>query len=92
MLRAIQQSDLEEILTWRNSPDVRKNMYTSHEISWEEHVNWFINYKNDSTKRYFMFNNGKTNVGVIYFTDYSPEQGSAFWGFYAGNNAPKVQA
>ncbi|MBO9469658.1 UDP-4-amino-4,6-dideoxy-N-acetyl-beta-L-altrosamine N-acetyltransferase [Endozoicomonas sp. G2_2] len=34
-------SDLESVLGWRNHPDVRRYMYTQHEISLDEHRKWF---------------------------------------------------
>ncbi|MAI34820.1 MAG: UDP-4-amino-4,6-dideoxy-N-acetyl-beta-L-altrosamine N-acetyltransferase [Rhodopirellula sp.] len=33
--------DLEQVLSWRNHPDVRRFMYTSHMISPDEHARWF---------------------------------------------------
>ena len=40
-LRLMRSGDLARVLNWRNHPDVRRFMYTSHEISPEEHEQWF---------------------------------------------------
>lgn len=88
MLIPIQISDLELILKWRNNPDTRKNMYTSHEISWEEHKRWFSEQKDDPSRFYFKCSNEDVDIGVVYFTDYHAERGNAFWGFYSGFEAP----
>ena len=41
MLRPIKDSELELMLSWRNAPAVRENMYTTHEISLAEHAAWW---------------------------------------------------
>jgi len=83
-LRPIQESDLDFILDWRNSPAVRNSMYNSHVITREEHRAWFENLKNDASCRWFLHSdkNG-TPDGVVYFKNYDPNQATAFWGFYA---------
>ncbi|WP_230714510.1 GNAT family N-acetyltransferase [Marinobacter shengliensis] len=42
-LRPMTESDLEQVLQWRNHPEVRRYMYTTHEIRLEEHSKWFMN-------------------------------------------------
>ena len=37
-LRGIKEDELELMLSWRNAPKVRENMYTRHEISLSEHL------------------------------------------------------
>jgi UDP-4-amino-4,6-dideoxy-N-acetyl-beta-L-altrosamine N-acetyltransferase len=88
MLTAICEEHLENILKWRNAPAVRKNMYRSHEISWSEHLDWFSRIQKDEAQLFFMFNDGARDVGVVYFGQYQPESGNAFWGFYAAPDAP----
>ena len=39
-LSSLSKSDLDLILTWRNAPEVRRNMYTHHEISPDERRAW----------------------------------------------------
>jgi len=63
-------------------------MYTSHEISWQEHNDWFNSVQTDSTRLYFIYSDGGDDHGVVYFTDYKPQQAIAFWGFYASDKAP----
>ena len=40
-LRDLHLNDLSLILEWRNSPKVRKNMYSQHEITIKEHLKWW---------------------------------------------------
>lgn len=82
------EEDLKLVLSWRNRPEVRNNMYTSHIISWQEHTSWFARIQNDQTAKYFIYLAGDKPAGVIYFTNIRILSKNAFWGFYAGDNAP----
>jgi UDP-4-amino-4,6-dideoxy-N-acetyl-beta-L-altrosamine N-acetyltransferase len=83
-LRPMQELDEEKVLTWRNQPEVRKNMYTSHEISRQEHENWFRKVLLDPTKKYFICQNHNEDIGVVWFFDLDLRAASASWGFYSG--------
>jgi len=86
-LRELKEKDLPMILYWRNEPAVRKNMYTSHEISFQEHKHWFHNLKKDNSKAYFIAVIDGVESGVIGFTDINLIQGIASWAFYTSPNA-----
>lgn len=87
-LRPLSESDLSTMLEWRNAPAVRENMYTKHEISKEEHREWFVRQQTDKYSRWYIYEDEVNNPqGVVYFTQYQPEQRNSFWGFYAGKNA-----
>ncbi|WP_367987885.1 UDP-4-amino-4,6-dideoxy-N-acetyl-beta-L-altrosamine N-acetyltransferase [Vibrio sp. NTOU-M3] len=82
-------NDLDMILEWRNAPEVRSKMYTSHEISLEEHKAWFKRLKEDKTKAYFLAQlNGKA-VGVVGFSEINIVHRIATWAFYTSPNAPR---
>jgi len=89
LLAPLRTSDLRLILQWRNASTVRQAMFTQHEISWHEHQAWFHDLQSDESKQWFLYLN-KINQpsGVVYFTDIDTAQRSAFWGFYAGPDAP----
>jgi UDP-4-amino-4,6-dideoxy-N-acetyl-beta-L-altrosamine N-acetyltransferase len=86
-LRPMQESDLSQVLAWRNHPDVRKNMYTQHVISAEEHAAWFARVQIDPTKRYFVCVDDGEPLGVVGFYSISPHHKTAEWAFYSGNLA-----
>lgn len=89
MLKPLKEDDLGLVLEWRNAPEVRRNMYSTHEISAEEHRGWYASMINDPSRLYFVYMEGSENNGVVYFTNLSTEKKSAFWGFYAGQAAAK---
>lgn len=83
-MRPMLESDLELVLRWRNAPEIRNNMYTQHEISWDEHVNWFKCIDPEDTK-YFIFEIDNDPVGVINFSRLKRNKRQAEWGFYSGD-------
>ena len=88
-LRPLQTSDLETILEWRNSPGVRKNMYTQGIISIEGHRAWWSDVSRRDDKRYFICEEFGIAVGVVAFTDINFNSCNASWAFYSDPNARK---
>ncbi|EKO3586386.1 UDP-4-amino-4,6-dideoxy-N-acetyl-beta-L-altrosamine N-acetyltransferase [Vibrio metschnikovii] len=86
---ALSKSDLEMILVWRNAPEVRSKMYTSHEITLTEHQAWFSSLQEDKTKVYFLAHLNNEPVGVVGFSEIHQIKGIATWAFYASPNAPR---
>jgi UDP-4-amino-4,6-dideoxy-N-acetyl-beta-L-altrosamine N-acetyltransferase len=82
--------DLDQVLEWRNHPDIRKNMYTNHVISREEHYRYFEKVWNDPTVVYLICEglDGKA-VGVVNFVKIDKISGNAYWAFYSGDLARK---
>lgn len=84
-LQPLTTDDLPLVLTWRNHPDVRKGMYTTHVISPEEHQSWFQKVSVDTSKKYFLCCDDEEPVGLIGFTEISEANKSAVWAFYSGD-------
>src|SRR5690606_7378254 len=55
VLRRLTADDLPLVLSWRNHPDVRRFMYTRHEISAEEHARWFAEAEADPSRHLLAF-------------------------------------
>ena len=83
--KEISESDLVPMLSWRNNPDVRKNMYTKHEITLEEHRSWWEKTKKDPTKKYLIFLKNDEPAGVVGFYNINQEHKTADWAFYSSN-------
>lgn len=89
-LRPLTEEDRSLVRTWRNAPQVRLSMYSTHEITEAEHLAWFARMKNDPLSRWFIHEDViGTPDGVVYFTQYKPENRSAFWGFYLGTGVAR---
>lgn len=81
-------SDLSLVLAWRNHPDVRKYMYTQHEISMDEHRRWFEKCASDTAYHLLIFEKSANPLGFINIHQIAPG-GIADWGFYSAPEAPK---
>ena len=87
-IRLLQSSDLHDVLAWRNHPNVRRFMFTQHEIRPEEHQQWFEKVRQDSTRRLLIVEDGKAPLGFVQLSNVEVG-GVAGWGFYACPEAPK---
>lgn len=87
-VRRMESTDLEQVLAWRNHPEVRRYMYTQHEIALGEHTRWFENASNDPNRHLLVFERGSIPLGFINIHQIAPG-GVADWGFYAAPDAPK---
>lgn len=89
-LRDVKEEDLDLILTWRNSERIRRNMYSDHIITKEEHVRWFHALKENTRSVYLVFEINDRPCGMVYFLDIDYKSKKCFWGFYLSEeNFPK---
>jgi UDP-4-amino-4,6-dideoxy-N-acetyl-beta-L-altrosamine N-acetyltransferase len=82
------EEDLQQVLFWRNHPDVRRYMYSQHEISLEEHARWFSRASQDPGRHLLLFEIDRIPRG-FFQTHQIASGGIAEWGFYAAPDAPK---
>lgn len=87
-VRPMVASDLERVLAWRNHPEVRRYMYTQHEITLEEHSRWFERATQDRSRHLLIFEKEAVPLGFINIHQIAAG-GIADWGFYAAPAAPK---
>ncbi|MEX6674699.1 UDP-4-amino-4,6-dideoxy-N-acetyl-beta-L-altrosamine N-acetyltransferase [Pseudomonas sp. W2Oct36] len=66
----------------RNQPDVRKFMYTDHEISEAEHLNWLEALRSSSRQQVFVVVLEAAPVGVVSLSAINRTHGTAEWAFY----------
>lgn len=88
LIRKVAEADLPMLLAWRNHTDVRRNMFTQHEISLNEHRNWFAKASQDPNKSLLIVEDNKQAIGYVQFSNVEIN-GIAHWGFYARPNSPK---
>lgn len=87
-VRLMTEDDLEQVLSWRNHPDVRRYMYSQHEISQEDHAQWFSRASQVPGRHLLLFEMNRTQRGFFQIHQIS-SGGIADWGFYAAPDAPK---
>jgi UDP-4-amino-4,6-dideoxy-N-acetyl-beta-L-altrosamine N-acetyltransferase len=81
-------ADMERVLAWRNHPDIRRYMYTQHEITLDEHQRWFERTLLDRKKHLLIFENDHQPQGFVNFSE-AGNGGIADWGFYIAPEATK---
>lgn len=87
-VRPMTHADLEQVLAWRNHEEVRRYMYTQHEISLVEHTRWLERASKDPSRHLLVFESNAAPLGFINLHQIAPG-GVADWGFYAAPDAPK---
>ena len=88
-LRRVTEDDVATILPWRNHPDVRRFMYTQHEISVQEHHTFFDQVLHDPAWAYYLGLEDDTPIWVVAFRDIDALHATATWGFYARPDIPR---
>ena len=88
ILRPMTEADLEQVLEWRNHFEVRRYMYTTHEISLEEHRNWFAGVSKNPAVNLMIYEHLDQALGYVNITRVRCHE-VADWGFYVAPDAPK---
>ncbi len=88
-LRPMEARDLELVLSWRNHPEVRRWMYTTHEIGLDEHSAWFAGATEDPAKNLLVYEVEGVPAGVVNLTLAREDDTAATWGFYLAPDAPR---
>ena len=88
LLRTIKPEELALMLSWRNAPSVRANMYTQHEIQLDEHLAWWERVQSRKDQQYLMFESNNNALGVVAFNGIDPINKNSSWAFYASPDAP----
>src|SRR5690554_7031732 len=65
IVRKMVETDLALVLSWRNHPDVRKHMYTQHEITLIEHTSWFKSVLYDDGRHLLIYEQNNEPLGFI---------------------------
>lgn len=87
-IRDMSQHDLAMVRHWRNQPEVRRYMYNTHEISNDEHRQWFEKAIGDPSRKLLIV---EDQTGPFGFAQFSGVRigGVADWGFYVRSDAPR---
>lgn len=87
-LRPMAESDLEQVLEWRNHPEVRSYMYSTHEIRMDEHCVWFASASKNPAIALLIYEQDGRAQGFVNITRTRCAE-VADWGFYLAPDAPK---
>ncbi len=87
IVRLMSERDLQTVLRWRNHPNVRRFMFTQHEIGIDEHRRWFENGRLREGRHLLIFEIDGEAQGFVQL-DRLGDKGVADWGFYVSPDAP----
>lgn len=86
LLKEIRTCEIEHqigILRIRNQPEIRNAMFTSHEISESEHLNWLTEVSKDSTRKvYIVLDDQNKVLGAVIICKINLKDKSCDWAFY----------
>ena len=83
-MRDIEESDLPQLLEWRNSPEIHSKMLTDHIITWDEHMGWFLRIKEQNPMLNFAFTYQGQLAGYLGYTKYDEINKICDGGSYLG--------
>lgn len=88
-LKEISDENLSLVLSWRNLDEIKKVMINDKNVSWDEHLAWFENFKENEDLIVLLFYLDDRPLGLVNFrVDRLNEK--CEWGFYIGaQDAPK---
>ncbi|RAN76828.1 UDP-4-amino-4,6-dideoxy-N-acetyl-beta-L-altrosamine N-acetyltransferase [Bacillus sp. SRB_331] len=83
-LASLEKKDLELILKWRNTKEIRSVMYEDHQIKIDEHIKWYEKLKMDDTKVARLLIYKEKPIGFVNFIKINEMNQTCYWGFYIG--------
>jgi UDP-4-amino-4,6-dideoxy-N-acetyl-beta-L-altrosamine N-acetyltransferase len=86
-MRAPKPEDSAQMLAWRNQPEIRRWMYTSHVIAPDEHDRWFAGALADPTRRYWIVELEGAPIGLANLADLSPIHRRTAWAYYLADSS-----
>lgn len=91
MLRKINLDDTENIIKWKNSPEVKKNFCIQEDLTYETHFNWFTNKIKTGEVEQFIIIDRTTNtpVGSTYLRDIDNKNNKAEFGIFIGEGSAR---
>jgi UDP-4-amino-4,6-dideoxy-N-acetyl-beta-L-altrosamine N-acetyltransferase len=90
-LRPLAPADSDQLLAWRNQPEVARWMYSDHLISPEEHGRWFAGAQADARRRYWVIEADGKPVGLANLYDIAPEHRRCAWAYYLADPSTRGQ-
>ena len=92
-LRPITREDTGRIVAWRNNPEVMKNFIFRQPFTRELHENWLATKVDTGKVIQYIVVDKETgrSVGSVYFRDIDPENESAEYGIFIGDDSFRGQ-
>lgn len=83
-LRAIRESDLEDIMRWRMSEEITRYMNTDPKLTLEGQRKWLASIRENTDVQYWVIEISGQAAGVINLTGLDRPDGNLGWAYYVG--------
>lgn len=83
-LRAIRETDLEDIMRWRMDEDITRYMNTNPKLTLEGQKKWLAGIRTSTDVRYWLIEVDGQPAGVINLTGLDNAEGNLGWAYYVG--------
>ena len=71
------------VLEWRNSPEIKKWMYSNDDIELKNHLKFIDSLELAKDKQYFLVKKDDKYIGIVDFTKIDHKNSSTYFGLYA---------
>lgn len=90
-IRKITPEDTDNIIKWRNSPDVNHNFIYRRPLTREDHLNWLRNKVDTGDVAQFIIHSDELgrDVGSVYLRDIDPDFKKAEYGIFIGEECAR---
>jgi UDP-4-amino-4,6-dideoxy-N-acetyl-beta-L-altrosamine N-acetyltransferase len=89
ILRPMTEADLEQVLSWRNAPEIRGQMFHSSPITLEEHQKWFKRCCATPGHVLLIYEEADTPCGFVQWKPAGIHPDIIHWGFYKAPEAAR---
>ncbi len=88
ILRKIKASDTDNIVRWRNSDSVKKNLFTQSELTAEQHLAWLKSKVDTGSSAQYIIviseNNINTDIGTVFIKNIDRQSNKGEFGIFIG--------
>ena len=88
-LRQLEERDAENIVRWRNSEAVRRNLFTQSLLTVEQHLHYFHSVVQTGRCKQYVIriqNEEPLDIGTVFLKNIDPEQKQAEFGIFIGED------
>lgn len=90
-LKRLTLSDIEQVRTWRNSPEVASYMYDESYITEDQQIKWFEKINNLESCIFWIIEYNGKKLGLACVTGIDRILSSCYWAFYLGDSSVRGQ-
>ncbi len=83
-LRKLSISDTSNIVKWRNSPEVKKNLYSQEDVTEEQHIGYYHKYVETGRVSQFIIVADGIDCGTTFLKNIDQEKLEAEFGIFIG--------